>query len=59
MKEIKAAARRILTRVSSNCSRTSFQRGVGSSLSSSLYPYSVRLDSIWEEVRPVERLVEW
>mmetsp|Transcript_5528 Transcript_5528/g.18717 ORF Transcript_5528/g.18717 Transcript_5528/m.18717 type:complete len:256 (+) Transcript_5528:152-919(+) len=37
-KETIAAARRILTRKSSNCASTSFQSGVGSSLASSLEP---------------------
>ena len=48
-----AATRRIFTRASSNCSSTSFHRGLPSSLSSSLNPYSDRSLAIFVSSRPV------
>ena len=51
-KDTAAAARSTLTRTSSNCSRTSRQRGVGSSLASSLGPWTARALDAAAVVRP-------
>ena len=56
-KESVAAPSRILTSRSSNCCSTSFQRGVPSSLSSSLVPYSARSLVTCASVRPLDRSV--
>lgn len=46
-----------LTSISSNCSSTSFQRGLPGSLSSSLYPYCSRRLSTSVDDRPFSKLV--
>ena len=56
-KESRAAPSRILTSRSSNCCSTSFQRGVPSSLSSSLVPYSARSLVTCASLRPLDRSV--
>ena len=58
-KERTAAPRRILTRRSSNCCRTSFQSGVPSSLSSSLVPNSARFSSTSASARPCPWSTPW
>mmetsp|Transcript_17695 Transcript_17695/g.31549 ORF Transcript_17695/g.31549 Transcript_17695/m.31549 type:complete len:226 (-) Transcript_17695:117-794(-) len=51
-----AASSSSLTRVSSNCSRTSFHRGLPSSFSSSLKPYRSRAVATASASRPLSRL---
>jgi len=55
--DIVAAASRIYTRVSSNCSMILSQRVLSSSLSSSFFPCSFNLLSTSAELSPVYRLV--
>mmetsp|Transcript_3788 Transcript_3788/g.11227 ORF Transcript_3788/g.11227 Transcript_3788/m.11227 type:complete len:288 (-) Transcript_3788:69-932(-) len=58
-KESPAAPRRIFTRRSSNCSRTSFQSGVPSSFSNSFGPYFSRSLATLALLRPLSTVTPW
>mmetsp|Transcript_40615 Transcript_40615/g.129542 ORF Transcript_40615/g.129542 Transcript_40615/m.129542 type:complete len:246 (-) Transcript_40615:30-767(-) len=57
--EMPAARRRIFTRASSNCSRTSFHRGLPASFSSSFHPYFSRWAKTCSSVRPRSTSTPW